>query len=361
MTAVSHTVVFCYNDVMAKSQKSGKKVFEGEGAILDYLNPKSLGMTPLIELPATVNHFKKDKVRIFIKLVNSSPLLNIKYFTAWQMLSGIPKDKLGTIDNLVEFSSGNTVFSLAILSKYFGIPNMHAIITPDVLEHKKKLLKLAGADILISDGPRCPDVSSQTGGVYQAKILGDKDGWYNLNQYTNKNSQIASETYIGKELWNQFGNKITIFVSTIGTSGTIFGAGKFLKEKNKNIFICGATIKRGSSIPGPRGEDAIGKLSFPWSFVVDKTIPVDQESAYLESLKLIRLGFLVGPSTGMQLAMINKMVSKMKKDKTLNKYKNKNGEIWITFLACDTMFPYVDDYFSVLPKKYFKPERTLDI
>lgn len=344
-----------------KNNQKLKKVFEGNNAVFNFLNPESLKMTSVVELPESLNHFKKDKVRIFIKLVNSSPLLNIKYFTAWQMLSGISKDKRSSIKNLVEFSSGNTVFSLTILSKYFGIPNMHAIITPDVLEHKKKLLKLAGADILISDGPRSPDVSSQTGGVYQAKVLGDKNGWYNLNQYTNKNSQIASETYIGKELWNQFGNKLSIFVSTIGTSGTIFGAGKYLKEKNNNIYICGATIKRGSSIPGPRGEEAINKLSFPWSFVVDKTIPVDQESAYLESLKLIRLGFLVGPSTGMQLAMINKLIPILKKNKSLNKYRNKKGEILITFLACDTMYPYVDDYFSVLPKKYFKSEHMLNI
>lgn len=322
---------------MKNKKQKLNKVFEGANAVFDFLNPEVLRMTSVVELPESLNHFKKDKVRIFIKLVNSSPLLNIKYFTAWQMLSGIPKDKLKSIKNLVEFSSGNTVFSLAILSKYFGIPNMNAIITPDVMEHKKKLLKLAGADILISDGPRCPDVSSQTGGVYQAKILGDKNGWHNLNQYTNKNSQVASETYIGKELWAQLGSKLSIFVSTIGTAGTIFGAGKFLKEKNKNIFICGATIKKGSSIPGPRGEEAINKLSFPWNFVVDKTIPVDQESAYLESLKLIRLGFLVGPSTGMQLAMINKLIPILKKNKSLNKYKNKKGEILVTFLACDTI------------------------
>lgn len=345
---------------MTKIKKLNKKVFDGNSAILDFLTPGSLGMTPVIELPDSLNLYKKDKVRIFIKLVNFSPLLNIKYFTAWQMLSGIPKDKLNHIKNLVEFSSGNTVFSLAILSKYFGIPNMHAIITPDVLDHKKKLLKLAGADILISDGPRSPDVSSQTGGVYEAKILGDKDGWYNLNQYTNKNSQMASENFIGKELWKQFGNELSIFVSTIGTAGTIFGAGKYIKSKNKDIYICGASIKRGSSIPGPRGEDAINKLSFPWSFIVDKTIPVDQESAYLESLKLIRAGLLVGPSTGMQLAMINKLVPILKKNKSLNKYKNKNGEIIITFLACDTMYPYVDDYFSVIPKKYFKSEKTFN-
>jgi cysteine synthase len=91
------------------------------------------------------------------------------------------------------------------------------------------------------------------------------------------------------------------------------------------------------------------------------TMPIDQISAYEKSLKLIRLGLLVGPSTGMQLAMINKMVVDMKKDKTLNTYKNKNGEIIITFVASDTMFPYIDEYFSVLPQKYFKSEKILNL
>jgi cysteine synthase A len=90
-------------------------------------------------------------------------------------------------------------------------------------------------------------------------------------------------------------------------------------------------------------------------------MPINQESAYEQSLNLIREGLLVGPSTGMQLAMVNKLVVNMKKDKTLDKYRNKDGEIVISFIACDTMFPYVDDYFSVLPKKYFKSEHILNI
>lgn len=345
---------------MIKTQRSSKKVFEGDSAIFDFLNPKSLGMTPLIELPESINRFKKDKVRIFIKLAQFVPLINIKSLSSWQMLSDISEKDIKSTKHLVEYSSGNTVFSLTILSKHFGIPNMHAIITPDVPDHKKKLLKLVGAELLISDGPRSPDVSSQVGGVYEAKVLGERKGWLNMNQYINKNNPLAGELYIGKELWSQLGNRMTIFISSIGTAGTIFGVGKFLKNKNKNILVGGASIKRGSSIPGPRGEDSIEKLGFPWASVVDKTMPVNQESAFEQSLNLIRLGLLVGPSTGMQLAMINKMVASMKKDKTLGKYRNKEGDVVITFIAADTMFPYVDDYFSILPKKYFKAERTLD-
>ncbi len=327
--------------------------------MLHFLNPDSFSMTPLVELPSSINHFKKDKVRIFIKLSQFLPLANIKSLFAWSMLSSLSKDIVHKTKHLVEYSSGNTVFSLTVLSKYFGIPHMHAIITPDVPEHKKKILKLIGVELLISKGPSCPDVFADIGGVYEAKMLGKKKGWFNMNQYINPNSPLASEIYIGKEIWEQTEGNISIFCSSVGTSGTIYGAGSYLKRKNKNIFVVGACIKRGSSIPGPRGEDAIPKLGFPWGKVVDMTIPIDQKSAYEKSLELIRAGLLVGPSTGMQLAMINKMIASMKKNKILSKYRNKNGEVLVTFMAGDTMFPYIDEYFSVLSKKYFKSEKII--
>lgn len=344
---------------MGKINKSDKKVFEGNFAIKDFLTPGSLGMTPVVELPPSVNKFSKDGVRIFVKLMQSVPLGNIKSLPSWEMLSGIDTKTLKEIKNLVEYSSGNTVLSLAILSRHFGIPNLHAIITPDVPEHKKRLLKLVGADLLISHGPKSPDVHSNKGGVYEAKQLGLKKGWYNLNQYINPGNASASEKYVAKELWSQLGDKLTIFASTIGTAGTIYGAGTYLKSKNKNIYIAGASIEKGSSIPGPRVDEAILKLGIPWYDVVDKVIPIDTVSAYEKSLEMIRLGLFVGPSTGMQLAMVEKMIQEMKKNKTLFKHRNKNKEVVVAFVACDMMHPYIDDYFKVLPKKYFKPEHSL--
>jgi len=345
---------------MKKNINNGKKVFEGDSALMDFLTPRSLGMTPIVELPSSLNKFKKDKVRIFVKLMQFVPLGNIKSMPSWQMLSTIPKDILHSTKHLVEYSSGNTVLSLAILSRYFGIPNLHAIITPDVPEHKKRLLKLVGADLLISHGAKSPDVHSNKGGVYEAKQLGKKKGWHNLNQYTNPGNAGASEEYIAKELWSQLGDQMSIFVSTIGTAGTIYGTGTYLKSKNKDIYVVGTSIEKGSSIPGPRVDEAILKLGIPWYDIVDKVIPIGALPSYEKSLALIRAGLFVGPSTGMQLAMIEKMIGDMKKNKTLNKYRNKNKEIVIAFVACDMMYPYIDDYFSILPKKYFKPEHDLE-
>lgn len=345
---------------MNKTNKSGAKVFEGEHSVLDFLTPGSLGPTPLVELPCSLNKFNKDGVRIFVKLMQFVPLGNIKSMPSWCMLSGLSKDELKSTKHLVEYSSGNTVLSLAILSRHFGIPNLHAIITPDVPEHKKRLLKLVGADLMISHGPRSPDVHSNKGGVYEAKQLGKRKGWHNLNQYINPGNAGASEEYVAKELWSQLGDRLTIFASTIGTAGTIYGAGTYLKSKNKNIYVAGTSIKKGSSIPGPRVDEAILKLGIPWYDIVDQVIPIDAVSAYERSLAMIRLGLFVGPSTGMQLAMIEKMLKDMKKNKTLNKYRNKNKEVVIAFVACDMMHPYIDDYFSILPKKYFKAEHNLE-
>ena len=287
------------------------------------------------------------------------PLGNIKSITSWKMLSLIPQDTLDITKHLVEYSSGNTVLSLAILSKHFGISNLHAIITPDVPEHKKQLLKLVGANHLISHGPRSPDVHSNKGGVYEAREMGKKAGWHSLNQYTNPGNAGASEEYVAKEIWSQLGDELSIFVASIGTAGTIYGSGSYLKGKKRNIYVVGSSIRKGSSIPGPRLDEAILKLGIPWYDIVDKVIPIDAISSYERSLALIRLGLFVGPSTGMQLAMIDKMVKEMKKNKTLNKYRNKNKEIVITFVACDMMYSYIDDYFSILPKKYFKKEHHL--
>jgi len=321
-----------------------KNVFRGKGAIFDYLTPGATGPTPVIELPVNLNPYFKDGIHIFIKLVQSVPLTNIKSLPAWYMLNAIPKKELKKIKHLVEYSSGNTVMSLAILSRHFGIPNMHAIITPDVPKNKQNLLRLLGTDLIISDGPPSPDVHAQIGGIWDATQMGKNPGWKNLNQYINKESPKSSSEIIGKELWRQFGKQIDVLCVSLGTGGTVLGSGSYLKKKIPNLYVIATSIKRGSSIPGPRGEDAVKKLGLPWEKVTDLELPIGDKIAFEMSLKLIREGIFVGPSTGMQLAGILETLAKMKKEKKLKKNTN------AVLIACDTMFPYIEDYFAVLPE-----------
>lgn len=336
-----------------------KKVFKGENAVADFLVPDSMGFTPVVELPRAMNPFLGDKVRIFVKLSQFVPLGNIKSLPSYTMLQNIPKKDLTKVKNIIEYSSGNTALSLTILAQYFGIPNVHAIITPDVPTHKQRLLRLVGANLLISHGPPSPGVFDNVGGIYDATMLGKKVGWYNLNQYTNPHNPKASYKYIGEELWEQLGGDLSLLVASMGTAGTIVGAGSYLKKKKSNLKVIGTAIKEGSSIPGPRGEIMIKKLGIPWEDVIDEVIAIDALSAFRESLKMIRLGLFVGPSTGMQISGLFKKLKEYKKKKKLAGLRNKKGEIVCVVVACDTMFPYIDDYFSVLPKNYFPKVKNL--
>lgn len=339
--------------------RDSKRVFEGEKAIASYLTPGTLGPTPVVELPASLNPFTKDKVRIFIKLVQFVPLSNIKSLPAHVMLKNIPAEKLSKIKNLVEYSSGNTVLALTILAKHFGIKKVHAIITPDVPEHKKRLLRLVGTNLLISHGPPSPGVFDKLGGIHDAKMLGKKTGWYNLNQYINSGNPSASRDFVGKELWVQLGKKLSIFTSSIGTAGTILGSSSYLKKKKSKLNVVGVAIKTGSSIPGPRGEVAIHKLGLPWKNIVDEVVAIDTKSAFEKSMDLVRAGLFVGPSTGMQFAGLLSKLREYKKNKKLAKFRNQDGEVVCCFLACDTMFPYIDDYFDILPGKHFPKVKNL--
>jgi cysteine synthase len=329
---------------MIPNKNVSKNIFSGEKAIFNYLVPGATGPTPVIELPLRLNPYLKNGVHIYIKLMQSLPLANIKSLPAWYMLDAIPKKELKKIKHLVEYSSGNTVMSLTILSRHFGIPNMHAIITPDVPKNKQNLLRLLGTNLIISNGPASPDVHAKIGGVWEAKQMGKKPGWKNLNQYINPDSPRGASKTIGKELWEQFGEKINILCVSLGTGGTVVGSGSYLKKKIPNLYVIATSIKRGSSIPGPRGEDAVKKLFFPWEKVADLELPIGDKIAFEMSLKLIREGIFVGPSTGMQLAGILETLAKMKKQKKLKKNTN------AVLIACDTMFPYIEDYFAVLPE-----------
>ena len=85
-----------------------KKIYEGEDAIRSFLLPSNFGLTSVVELPKSLNPYKKDKVRIFVKLVHSAPLGNIKSLPSYMMLKNIPEKERVKIKNLVEYSSGNT-------------------------------------------------------------------------------------------------------------------------------------------------------------------------------------------------------------------------------------------------------------
>lgn len=141
--------------------------FKGEQGLYNYLNPENT-LTPLVELPPSLNPFYNDGVRISLKMMSTTPLANIKSLPAWNMLfkaseSGSLKD----IDTLIENSSGNTVYSLGILGRIFGIPVTKAVVSHQISKGKLKLLQFFGIQSIINEEPICPDPSDPTSGIFK--------------------------------------------------------------------------------------------------------------------------------------------------------------------------------------------------
>ena len=132
-------------------------VFSGENAVRDFLNPDNNPYIPLVELPERLNPFSKDKVRIFAKLMNMVPLMNVKSLPALNMLlEAKDTGKLDGVHSLIENSSGNTVFSLATIARLFGIEHTKAIVSHEVTWGKLQFLQLLGTG---NHGERGTDLS----------------------------------------------------------------------------------------------------------------------------------------------------------------------------------------------------------
>ena len=125
---------------MEKSQQYSNNVFSGSDALKNFLNPDCNPPLPLVELPGRLNPFADQKVRIFAKVMYLLPLLNSKSLPVLNMLD--TADKHGGVHTIVENSSGNTAFSLAIMAPLFGIHTVRAMVPLDIAPGKLELLRL---------------------------------------------------------------------------------------------------------------------------------------------------------------------------------------------------------------------------
>lgn len=326
-------------------------VFKGKNAILDFLNPDKNIYLPMVEISEKLNPFYKNKIRIYAKLMNALPMANVKSMPAYNMLSEAEKNKkLINIHTLVENSSGNTVFSLAVVGRHFGIKRTKSFSSHEVAPGKIDLLRFFGVDVQINKEPICPDPADRTSGIYKAKILGKKKGWYNPGQYDNPANPAAHEKWTGPQIWQQMNGKVDILCAGMGTTGTLYGTAKYLKKQNRNIKTIGVTRLPNNPVPGVRTPSLLQQIAFDWKSYVDQTIEIGTRDSFITSLELCRHGLLVGPSSGFALAGLKKYL-----DAFINssEYKNHKGEISAVFVCPDSPFPYIDEYFSYLDKSYF--------
>ena len=209
---------------------------------------QAVGKTPLVALQriqASANAARRNVV--LAKLEGNNPAGSVKDRPALSMI--VRAEERGEIhpgDTLIEATSGNTGIALAMAAAIKGY-RMVLIMPEDLSIERAQTMKAFGAELVLTP---------KSGGMEYARDLAEKmqaEGKGRmLDQFANlDNPRIHYET-TGPELWEQTGGRITHFVSAMGTTGTITGVSRFLKEKNPAIQIIGAQPQEGSRIPGIR-------------------------------------------------------------------------------------------------------------
>jgi len=321
---------------MRHSIPNHKNVFSGSDAVKNFLDPDRNAPLPLVELPNSLNPFATEKVRIFAKLMYLLPLLNVKSLPALSMLQDA-SGKLDGVHTLVENSSGNTAFSLAIVARLFGIPSTRAIVPIDIAPGKIELLRLAGAEVRFA--------TSERGGIGLAKEIGKRPGFLNLGQYGNPANVAAHAKWTTQQVWEQTDGKLTIYCAALGTTGTALGAVRFFKENSANVTVVGIYCLPNNAVPGIRSLERLQDVAFDWETEIPDRVGAGTNESYKQSLDLCRAGLMAGPSSGFALAGLLRF---FREQSNLDKFRNSDGEVLSAFVCCDTPFPYLDKYSTIL-------------
>ena len=244
----------------------------------------AIGRTPLVRLQRVVSAEIAARGNVILgKLEGNNPAGSVKDRPAISMIRGAEeRGQIKPGDTLIEATSGNTGIALAMAAAIKGY-RMVLIMPEDLSIERVQTMKAYGAELLLTP---------KSGGMEYARDLAlqmqaDGKGLV-LDQFANPdNPRIHYET-TGPEIWEDTAGEVTHFVSAMGTTGTITGTSRFLKEKNPGVRIVGATPAEGSRIPGIRKwpEAYLPKIFEPAR--VDETIEVNQDDAEEMARRLAR-------------------------------------------------------------------------
>src|SRR3954471_15590725 len=230
-----------------------------------------VGNTPLVELKKIpVN----ENVAIFAKLEGNNPGGSVKDRAAYGMIKGaIDRGEIKRGIKLIEPTSGNTGIALAMIASLFNI-EIEIVMPEDATRERVLTMKAFGAKVILT-----PKQSSMEGAIDYALAQVAKGGYIMLNQFGNPDNHNMHYRTTGPEIWRDPHGQITHFVSSMGTTGTIMGVSRYLKEKNPAIRIVGAQPSDGSSIPGIRRWPKEYLPSIYEKERVDEIVDVSQASA----------------------------------------------------------------------------------
>lgn len=203
-----------------------------------------IGNTPLVEILHSV---QKPGVKIYGKLEGQNPGGSVKDRAAYTMIKGaLDRGELKPGIKLVEATSGNTGIALAMIARLFDV-DITLIMPDNSTEERVQTMEAYGAEVILTPAARTIEYSREL-----AETMVAKGGYLMLNQFANPDNWRAHYHSTGPEIWRDTAGSVTHFVSSMGTTGTIMGVSRYLKEQNPAIQIVGVQPTDGSSIPGIR-------------------------------------------------------------------------------------------------------------
>ena len=339
-----------------------KNLFSGPQAIRDFLDPGMLPPTPLVELPPSLNPLAADGVRILAKMMNLSPLGNVKAVPAFNMIR--EKALAGDLDGveaLVENSSGNTVFSLAIAARQFGVEKTFSYVPAEISWNKLLMLLFFGVEPIVNQEPATPIENDPASGVSKARRDGERPDMLNPGQYENPDNPDAHAKWTGPQIWEQTDGKLSLFAAALGTTGTIIGTATYLKSQNPELPVLGVMRAPEHYVPGARTEKLLNLVDFDWRAHVDRVERVQSEVSYRLSMAMSRRGLMAGPTAGMALAGLLQYLEAEKAGNRLDSLRNSDGEVLCVFPCPDGPLPYLDEYPKYVDESEFPPVHNAEL
>jgi len=298
---------------------------------------QAVGHTPLVLLQRLSEGIQ---ARIAIKVEAMNPGGSLKDRVALAMISDAERRKVlrpgGTI---IEATAGNTGVGLAMVGAVKGYRCI--FVLPDKMSSEKvALLKAYGAEVVITPTNVAPDAPESYNGVAD-RLAREIPGAWRPNQFGNMSNPEIHYRTTGPEIWEQTNGQVTVFVTAVGTGGTLSGVARYLKEMNPDIRIIGAdpegSVLSGGT-PKPWKVEGIGEDFVPRTFdskYVDEWIRIgDAESFQTARMLARREGLLLGGSAGTNLAAALKYAQRL------------GPEHLVVVMGCDTGRNYISKFFD---------------
>lgn len=271
-----------------------------------------VGNTPLAEI-RKLN--PNPEVRIFAKLEGNNPGGSVKDRAALNMIrSAMERGEIKKGTRLIEATSGNTGIALAMIASIYDL-EIELVMPASSTRERTLTMEAYGAKVTLLESIEvCRDYAEEQR---------DKHGYFLLDQFANPDNYLAHYKTTGPEIWRDTEHKITHFVSSMGTTGSIMGNSMFLKEQNPEIQIVGCQPTEESSIPGIRRWPAAYLPKIFDASRVDRVMDVSQQEATATARAMAKAeGIFAGMSSGGALACALRLATELESG-------------LIVFIACD--------------------------